>query len=227
MKMQTKNKINATITKLQKAPFYEKQIRHIEKIETREPEIGILKHNLDQRIMGWLNANNYQLYSHQTEAIDAILDDKNVIIVTPTASGKSLAYNIPILESVLNDLRSTFLYIFPQKALTQDQYAKLQNHFSDLNLEQKWIGIYDGDTNKYEKARIRRQSRLILTNPYGLHYYIAYRQLWSRFWRNLKYIIIDECHNYRGVFGSNFAQVVRRLRRILRTFNIDPLFILS
>jgi DEAD/DEAH box helicase domain-containing protein len=99
--------------------------------------------------------------------------------------------------------------------------------FEYFEIPKKYIGIYDGDTSQDEKQRIRSESRLIITNPYGLHYYLPYRNLWIRFLKNLKYVVIDECHTYRGVFGSNFAQVIRRLMRIMKSYQKTPLFILS
>ncbi|MHA1728616.1 MAG: DEAD/DEAH box helicase [Promethearchaeota archaeon] len=211
---------------LQKQEFYENQILHIEKIEKKRPEYGELKHKLNDKIVDWLDFNDFQLYSHQTEAINSVLDGNNTVIVTSTASGKSLGYNISVLQSILSEPDSTFLYLFPQKALSQDQYSKLQEIFDFLEIPQRIIGIYDGDTSKEEKARIRRESRIIITNPYGLHYYLPFKNLWRRIWKNLKYIVIDECHQYRGIFGSNFAQIIRRLIRILKLFGTNPTFVL-
>jgi DEAD/DEAH box helicase domain-containing protein len=218
--------IEKVLKEISQQDFYEGQIFHIEKIEKKKPQYGVLNHQISPKILSWLKQRNFQLYIHQSEAINNILDNKNVVIVTATASGKSLAYNIPVLNSLLTDLNSTALYIFPQKALTQDQYTKLIDITNYLGIPSTDIGIYDGDTEKEEKARIRRESRLIMTNPFGLHYYLPYKNLWTRFFKNLRYIIIDEMHQYRGIFGSNFAQVLRRLTRVLREFDAHPIYIL-
>ncbi|MCP4762309.1 MAG: DEAD/DEAH box helicase [archaeon] len=218
--------IERILNNLKAQEFYEGQIRHIEKIEKKPPQIGNLRIDLNKKIHDWLDFRDFCLYSHQTESIDSVLEGNNTIIVTSTASGKSLCYNVPVLQSILSEPDSTFLYIFPQKALSQDQYSKLQKIFDYLGLPQKLIGIYDGDTPKEEKARIRKESRIIITNPYGLHYYLPFRSLWARIWRNLKYIIVDECHQYRGIFGTNFAHVIRRLTRILKSFKNNPQFVL-
>ncbi len=173
-----------------------------------------------------MKSNQFELYSHQTEAINAVQAEKNVVIVTSTASGKSLAYNIPVLQSLLSEPDSCAIYLFPQKALAQDQSTKLKEIMGFLDLEDKLLGVYDGDTSSEEKRRIRQESRLIITNPYGFHYYLPYKHLWTRIFRNLKYIIIDEIHHYKGIFGSNFAQVMRRFMRALNSFGAKPIFIL-
>jgi len=218
------------ISDLKKQSFYENQIVHIEKIEKRPPKYQDLKHKLHINIENWLELQNFKFYSHQAQAIDAILDGNNVIITTSTASGKTIAYNIPVFHSLLTDEKSTFLYIFPYKALAQDQYNKLLEMADELEIDNNLFGVYDGDTPQDEKNRIVRESRVILTNPYGLHLYLPYIQRWSRIWRNLKYIIIDECHHYRGVFGTNFAFLLRRLKRIvesLKPTSSKPKFILT
>lgn len=221
------NYIEKILNDIKKEEFYENQILHIERFDKKPPVYGKLNHLLHDKIESWLKDNEIELYSHQAEAIDSILDKNNTIIVTSTASGKSLTYNIPVIQSLLSEPDSTFLYIFPTKALSQDQYTKLLEMFEYFEIPKKYIGIYDGDTPQEEKQRIRSESRLIITNPYGLHYYLPYRNLWIRFLKNLKYVVIDECHTYRGVFGSNFAQVIRRLMRIMKSYQKAPLFILS
>ncbi len=206
--------------------FYENQIVHIEKIRKTPPVKGKLNKSLHPKIDEWLKFNNFDLYSHQAEAINTTLDGKNVVIVTSTASGKSLAYNIPVLQSLLTESDSCALYLFPQKALAQDQSVKLHKIMDFLEIDKNLLGVYDGDTPVDEKRRIRKQSRLIIVNPYGFHYYLPYKNLWTRVFSNLKYIIIDEIHHYRGIFGSNFAQVMRRFNRALNSFGANPIYIL-
>ena len=209
-----------------KEKFYEKQIIHVEKIPKTPPILGKLRHKLHPKIGEWLKSNQFELYSHQSEAINNVFDGRNVVIVTSTASGKSLAYNIPVLQSLLTEPDTCAIYLFPQKALAQDQSIKLKNILEFLEIDKKYLGVYDGDTSTEEKRRIRQESRLIITNPYGFHYYLPYKSLWARVFSNLKYIIIDEIHHYKGIFGSNFAQVMRRFMRALNSFGADPKFIL-
>jgi DEAD/DEAH box helicase domain-containing protein len=209
-----------------KQNFYENQIIHVEKIPKSPPVYGKLTHDLHPKIEEWLKFNQFELYSHQTDAINTVFDGNNVVIVTSTASGKSLSYNIPVLQSMLMDTDSCAIYLFPQKALAQDQSIKLKKIMNFLGIENKLMGVYDGDTSTDEKRRIRQESRLIITNPYGFHYYLTYKNLWTRVFSNLKYIIIDEIHHYRGIFGSNFAQVMRRFSRALKSFGVSPTYIL-
>jgi len=218
--------IEEILDDITKQSFYENQIIHIEKIPKKPPVYGDLNLTVHPKIQVYLKTKNLTLYSHQTEAINAIFKGKNVVLVTSTASGKSLAYNIPVLHSILSEPDSCAIYLFPMKALTQDQLEKLNEMASFLGIDPKNFGIYDGDTPSEEKRRIRSESRIILTNPYGFHYYLPYKHLWTRVFSNLKYIIIDEIHQYKGIFGSNFAQVLRRFLRALNSFGVTPTFIL-
>ncbi|MHA1338781.1 MAG: DEAD/DEAH box helicase [Promethearchaeota archaeon] len=218
------------INELKRQSFYENQIVHIEKIEKRKPKYQQLSYKLHPKIEDWLKFQNIQFYSHQAQAIDAVLNKKNVILVTSTASGKTLAYNIPVFQSLLNERETTFLYIFPLKALAQDQYSKILEMADFLEIPPNLFGVYDGDTSTEEKRRIRREARVILTNPHALHYYLPHHDKWSRIFKNLKYIIVDECHHYRGVFGSNCAFLFRRLKRIVKWLKYKkemPQFILT
>jgi DEAD/DEAH box helicase domain-containing protein len=167
----------------------------------------------------------HQLYSHQAAAAEAVHEGKNVVIVTPTASGKTLCYNLPVLHAILENPDSRALYLFPTKALAQDQLAELY----DLNqhLEDRFgVFTYDGDTPSDARKAIRAKSHLILTNPDMLHTGILpHHTRWTRLFENLRYIVIDELHTYRGVFGSHLCNVLRRLRRIARFYGCDPQFI--
>src|SRR5258707_11326469 len=166
-----------------------------------------------------------QLYSHQAAAAEAIHARKNVVIVTPTASGKTLCYNLPVLNTILENSDSRALYLFPTKALAQDQLAELY----DLNqrLESRFgVFTYDGDTPSDARKAIREKSHVVLTNPDMLHTGILpHHTRWTRLFENLRYIVIDELHTYRGVFGSHLCNVLRRLRRIARFYGRDPQFI--
>ncbi len=165
------------------------------------------------------------LYTHQAAAAEAVHAGKNVVIVTPTASGKTLCYNLPVLHAVLEDSDSRALYLFPTKALAQDQLAELY----DLNqrLENRFgVFTYDGDTPADARKSIREKSHIILTNPDMLHTGILpHHTRWTRVFENLRYIVIDELHTYRGVFGSHLCNVLRRLRRIARFYGREPQFI--
>src|SRR5215470_3857161 len=166
-----------------------------------------------------------QLYSHQAAAAEAVNAGKNVVIVTPTASGKTLCYNLPILHTILENADGRALYLFPTKALAQDQLAELY----DLNrrLDDRFgVFTYDGDTPSDARKAIREKSHVILTNPDMLHTGILpHHTRWTRLFQNLRYIVIDELHTYRGVFGSHLCNVLRRLQRIARFYGSKPQFI--
>src|ERR1700674_4943105 len=166
-----------------------------------------------------------QLYSHQAAAAEAVHAGKNVVVVTPTASGKTLCYNLPVLNAVLENSDTRALYLFPTKALAQDQLAELH----DLNerLENRFgVFTYDGDTPSDARKAIREKGHIVLTNPDMLHTGILpHHTRWTRLFENLRYIVIDELHTYRGVFGSHLCNVLRRLRRIARFYGRDAQFI--
>ncbi|HEY2460678.1 MAG TPA: DEAD/DEAH box helicase [Candidatus Acidoferrum sp.] len=164
-------------------------------------------------------------YSHQAASAEAVHSGKNVVIVTPTASGKTLCYNLPILNSILENSDHRALYLFPTKALAQDQLAELY----DLNqrLDNSFgVFTYDGDTPSDARKAIREKSHIVLTNPDMLHTGILpHHTRWTRLFENLRYIVIDELHTYRGVFGSHLCNVLRRLRRVAKFYGRDPQFI--
>src|SRR6202041_3207368 len=166
-----------------------------------------------------------QLYTHQATAAEAVHAGKNVVVVTPTASGKTLCYNLPILNAILENTDTRALYLFPTKALAQDQLAELY----DLNqrLDNRFgVFTYDGDTPADARRAIREKCHVVLTNPDMLHTGILpHHTRWTRLFENLRYIVIDELHSYRGVFGSHLCNVLRRLRRIANFYGSDPQFI--
>jgi DEAD/DEAH box helicase domain-containing protein len=166
-----------------------------------------------------------QLYTHQAAAAEAVHAGKNVVIVTPTASGKTLCYNLPVLDAILADTDTRALYLFPTKALAQDQLAELY----DLNqrLDNRFgVFTYDGDTPSDARKSIREKSHIVLTNPDMLHTGILpHHTRWTRLFENLRYIVLDELHTYRGVFGSHLCNVLRRLQRIARFYGREPQFI--
>ncbi len=205
---------------------YKKQIVHLEKIPPQEAVFGELEKPLPKNIQSCLLNRSIHLYSHQADAINKVRAGKNVVIVTPTASGKTLAFNIPVLEALTKDHKTTALYLYPTKALTNDQLKVLREFEKETGVE-AFPNVYDGDTPQSQRVSIRENSKIILSNPYGLHQYLPWHYKWRSFLSNLKYIIIDEAHVYRGVFGSNVAMLLRRLMRICNYYHANPQIILS
>ena len=168
-----------------------------------------------------------ELYSHQDEAIERALQGENVAVVTPTASGKTLCYTLPVLNALLNDPNSTALYLFPTKALAHDQLAEVEEWIAATGGGLQ-VAAYDGDTPSAQRGSIRRSARLIFTNPDMLHAAILpYHGNWERILSGLRYVVIDEMHGYRGVFGSHVANVLRRLRRLAAHYGSRPQFLLT
>ncbi len=167
-----------------------------------------------------------QLYSHQHSSWERLKKGKNVVVVTPTASGKTLCYNLPVLDAILQNPSARAVYLFPTKALSQDQRAELDETIKLLPEEIR-IFTYDGDTPQDARKAIRARGHIILTNPDMLHTGILpHHTKWIKLFENLKYIVIDELHNYRGIFGSHLANVLRRLKRIAQFYGSKPQFIL-
>ncbi len=166
-----------------------------------------------------------ELYSHQASTAELVRDGKNVVVVTPTASGKTLCYNLPVLNAVLESADTRALYLFPTKALAQDQLAELQDLAKRLD-DTFGVFTYDGDTPSDARKAIRERGHIVLTNPDMLHTGILpHHTKWMRLFENLRYIVLDELHTYRGVFGSHLANVLRRLKRVARFHGSDPQFI--
>ena len=170
-------------------------------------------------------------YTHQAEAIEHALAGRNVVVITPTASGKTLCYNGPVLHAILQDPSSRALYLFPTKALAQDQLAELQTLCEILDRQSgEPIGVftYDGDTPQDARRTIRARAHLVLSNPDMVHSGILpHHPRWAKLFENLRYVVIDELHAYRGVFGSHLCNVLRRLRRICRHYGSNPVFLCS
>jgi DEAD/DEAH box helicase domain-containing protein len=168
-----------------------------------------------------------RLYSHQHSTWEALRRGENAVVVTPTASGKTLCYNLPVLDAILKDPSARALYLFPTKALANDQRAELDETIGRLSAEIR-IFTYDGDTPQDARKAIRARGHIILTNPDMLHAGILpHHTKWIKLFENLKYVVIDELHNYRGIFGSHLANVLRRLRRVARFYGADPRFVFS
>ncbi|MDD2252055.1 MAG: DEAD/DEAH box helicase [Dehalococcoidales bacterium] len=210
------------------ASSYDNQISHIQHIPSRPARFGEMEERVSEKIKITLERlHMWPLYTHQAEAVDIALGGENVIISTPSASGKSLAYNIPVLESLERQPMSRALYLFPTKALSRDQLRTLNTIHEALGVEKPPVAVYDGDTPYEERSEVRTKARLVITNPDMLHIGMLPRHGdWARFFSNLRYVILDEAHIYRGVFGSNVSLVMRRLRRICRYYGSKPVFIL-
>lgn len=220
--------ITSFINHLKNSADFKDQIVHHHIIPNRKAVNCADENFLNKEIAAALKEIGiHRLYSHQFESIKAVRNGKNVILSTPTSSGKTLAYNIPVFESVLMDTKTRAFYIFPLKALGQDQLKTLKefsSKFSDKNIRAE---IYDGDTSSQNRKKIANDNpHIIITNPDMLHLgFLAYHYNWADFFKNLKYVIIDELHTYRGVFGSHIAQILRRLRRICNLYGSNPFFI--
>jgi DEAD/DEAH box helicase domain-containing protein len=187
---------------------------------------------VDDRLRSVLAARGVeQLYTHQAAAIEHALAHRNVVITTPTASGKTLCYNAPVLSSVLRDPAARALYLFPTKALAQDQLAELHALSDELSRKSELeIGVftYDGDTPQDARRAIRGRAHVVLSNPDMIHSGILpHHPRWAKLFENLRYVVIDELHAYRGVFGSHLTNVLRRLRRVCRHYGSNPSFICS
>ena len=167
-----------------------------------------------------------ELYLHQTKAIDMALAKKNVVVVTPTASGKTLCYNIPVIHSILEDHSSRALYIFPTKALSQDQLAEINAITNKIDMPISTC-TYDGDTPPDIRTKVRAAGHVVVTNPDMLHIGILpHHTKWIKLFENLRYVVIDELHTYKGVFGSHMSNVIRRLKRICSFYGSNSTFIL-
>ncbi len=215
------------IEKMIAEPGIAESIVHVERIEAAEGRYADFPAGLDTRIRSALESRGVKrLYVHQRAAWDAARAERHVVVVTPTASGKTLCYNLPVVQALLESGTARALYLFPTKALSQDQQSELNEIALGGDLPVK-ICTYDGDTPSSLRVSARDTGRIVITNPDMLHSGILPNHAkWCRFFSDLKYVVVDEMHGYRGVFGSHVANVIRRLRRIARFYGSDPVFIL-
>ncbi len=214
------------LTSLRKDGELLKNIIHWERIEAREGSFVDFPTDIHPLITEALKKRGIsRLYEHQEMCFRYVLEGKNVVVVTPTASGKTLCYNLPVLNKLLNDREARALYVFPTKALSQDQQAELNDIVLGGGLPVK-INTYDGDTPSSVRISARESGRIIVTNPDMLHTGILPNHpKWIKFIGSLAFVVIDEIHIYRGVFGSHMANLIRRLRRITRFYGCEPIFI--
>jgi DEAD/DEAH box helicase domain-containing protein len=204
----------------------------VRRLPARSAQFGHEVGGVDQRLRDVLRERGIKgLYTHQAAAIEHALGRRNVVITTPTASGKTLCYNAPVLSTVLRDPSTRALYLFPTKALAQDQLAELHGLSDQLSRRSDLeIGVftYDGDTPPDARRAIRGRAHIVLSNPDMVHSGILpHHPRWAKLFENLQFVIIDELHAYRGVFGSHLTNVLRRLRRICRHYGSNPTFVCS
>jgi DEAD/DEAH box helicase domain-containing protein len=227
--------VNAFLQQLRRQPFYGGQIVHVEQIPRRSADYGRLRAPLHPQLQRQLQAQGIdRLFTHQAQAVNLALGGEHLVVVTSTASGKTLCYNLPVLEAILERPTARALYLYPTKALAQDQLRALQElgctvegqGSRDASPLPVTVGTYDGDTPQGRRGRLRKSGQVILTNPDMLHLGILPNHpLWGSFFRNLRFVVVDEAHTYRGVFGSQVACVLRRLRRVCLAYGSEPQFI--
>jgi DEAD/DEAH box helicase domain-containing protein len=199
-----------------------------ERVSARSACYALFPATLDRKLIEALRSRGIeQLYTHQAAAVDDVLRAEHVCVVTSTASGKTLCYNLPVLNTLLRDPQATALYLFPTKALANDQLASLSELLGELD-KSIVVQTYDGDTSRERRKAARNAGGIIITNPDMLHTGILpHHTQWAALFQALRYIVVDELHTYRGVFGSHFANVIRRLKRVCRFYGSNPQFILT
>jgi DEAD/DEAH box helicase domain-containing protein len=198
------------------------EVAHLATEPEREARLAPLPDELDARVRGAVGVG--QLYEHQRAAWDAAARGEHVLVTTGTASGKTLAFNLPVLDAIARQPKTRALYLYPTKALAQDQFRAL----SGYRVPRLKPAIYDGDTPTEQRWQIRKWSNVILSNPDMVHVgLLPNHDRWGDVLANLRYVVIDEAHVYRGVFGSHVANVLRRLRRLARVYGSDPQFLLA
>ncbi len=215
------------LKRLSTTRYYREQMVHVEPLPLRDASHKPVSDGLNPAVADVLRGDGIEhLYAHQADAIAAVRDGRDVVIVTGTASGKTLCYTIPIVESLIDDSRSTALCVYPTKALAQDQLRGL-GRFQQPGGEADFLaGTYDGDTPTPLRRKLRNGGNVILTNPDMLHAGVLPNHArWNRFFTHLKVVVLDEVHAYRGVFGSHVANVMRRLARICRHYGSNPTFV--
>ena len=213
--------------KLRRDNLFMENVVRWEELPAREARYGDYPIGLDERLRPVLRQRGVQqLYSHQAHSIAATMRGEDVVVVTPTASGKTMCYNLPVLDSILKNPDARALYLFPTKALSADQVSELYELIQAMGVDIKTY-TYDGDTPGAARRAVRQAGHIVVTNPDMLHSGILpHHTKWVKLFENLRYIVIDEIHTYRGVFGSNLANVLRRLMRLCDFYGSHPQFIL-
>ena len=204
-------------------------LRHVTRWEVIPPQAGRyadFPSQLDRRLIAVMAKRGIErLYCHQAEAVELALAGQSFVVTTPTASGKTLCYNLPVLHTILQEPQARALYLFPTKALSQDQMHEVHGIVGELGVDIKTF-TFDGDTPETARRAIRNSGHIVVTNPDMLHQGILpHHTLWVKLFENLRYVVVDEVHHYRGVFGSHVANVLRRLQRIAAFYGANPSFI--
>lgn len=214
------------IAHLKNSPAFMENVTNWRVLPERKAQYGVFPDSLESGVIAALKSKGIvRPYIHQERAIRCALEEKDFVVVTPTASGKTLCYNVPVLNAILKDESARALYLFPTKALSSDQAAELYSLIKTIKCPIKAY-TYDGDTPASARTAIRQAGHVVVTNPDMLHQGILPHHVkWIKLFENLKYVVIDEIHAYRGVFGSNLANVIRRLKRICAFYGSDPVFI--
>ncbi|RAS89605.1 ATP-dependent helicase [Priestia endophytica] len=204
----------------------DENVTYWREMQPKEAKTSPIPQDIDIRIQMALRKRGIEkLYTHQSTAFREVRNNRDIVAVTPTASGKTLCYNLPVLQSIVEDNQSRALYIFPTKALAQDQKSELNEIIDEMGINIKSY-TYDGDTSPQIRQTVRKAGHIVITNPDMLHSSILpHHTKWVSLFENLKYIVIDELHTYKGVFGSHVANVIRRLRRICEFYGSSPIFI--
>ncbi|CAG9622602.1 DEAD/DEAH box helicase [Sutcliffiella rhizosphaerae] len=224
--MKWKKTIYEIIDWMKKEESIAKNIVHWETVPPKEAQSVPFPEEIDDRLLDSLtNRGILSLYTHQAEAFQTAINKKHFVAVTPTASGKTLCYNLPVLQKIVENNDSRALYLFPTKALAQDQKSELNEIITQMGVNINSY-TYDGDTAPTIRQKVRKAGHIVITNPDMLHSAILpHHTKWVSLFENLEYIVIDELHTYRGVFGSHVANVLRRLKRICRFYGSNPTFI--
>ncbi|MBN2352731.1 MAG: DEAD/DEAH box helicase [Spirochaetales bacterium] len=221
------NQLDEILRDLESDPAFRACVTRRERIPARPGKYVDLPAALDPRLRKAIESRGIgRLYSHQAECYELARAGKNLVVVTPTASGKTLCYNLPVLETLLQDPAAKALYLFPTKALSQDQQSELNEAVLGGGIPVK-VATYDGDTPSSLRVSLRESGRIVITNPDMLHTGILPNHTkWIKFLKSLRFVVIDEMHAYRGIFGSHLTNLVRRLKRVTRFYGSEPRFIL-
>ncbi|KAB2338279.1 DEAD/DEAH box helicase [Cytobacillus depressus] len=224
--MNVRRGLHELMKEIKETDPFKHNIVHWHTIEEKEAKVVELPLNISVNLKEALQRRGItSLYTHQKSAYETAMEGKSLVAVTPTASGKTLSYNLPVLQTIINNPNARALYMFPTKALAQDQKSEINEIINDTGLEINSY-TYDGDTPANIRQKVRRAGHVVITNPDMLHSAILpHHTKWVSLFENLKFVVIDELHIYRGVFGSHVANVIRRLRRICRFYGSDPIFI--
>ncbi|MED3553590.1 DEAD/DEAH box helicase [Cytobacillus praedii] len=224
--MKVRKDLNEIMNHLKAAESFKENIVHWQTIEEKEASTAELPFDIHPALREALQKRGItRLYTHQKSAYEEAIQGKSIVAVTPTASGKTLCYNLPVLQTIINDANSRALYMFPTKALAQDQKSEINEIIEEAGLPINSY-TYDGDTPSNIRQKVRKAGHVVITNPDMLHSAILpHHTKWVSLFENLKYVVIDELHIYRGVFGSHVANVIRRLQRICRFYGSNPTFI--